>query len=200
MLPTFDESLIIHENYACVFKNKKLYYCQKIDTKTSIIELKEFLGKTLKLNNLKIEKNVNVAKKQNENFLKLKKSHLLKYFLGYLTILCFSFYYIDFNKSKNNNDVFNKINRNLKKISSDSKFTFLSSHLIQFFISSKNSLVTINKTSFKNSMMSLNVSAKKKKEIYNFFKNEESIKIENITFNKNSKVYVANAIYKINRK
>jgi len=182
-----------------VFKNKRLYFCQKIDKANTKEEVKDFLEKILKIENLQINSQLKFTKKNKHQFLKIKKSHFLKFFLIYFFTLCLGFYILDFSKNDNKN-ILEKIKINTKKIEVNSQFYFVSKELIDIFLLSKEHLVKVLKVSLVNSKLLLELESSKKQDLYTFFRNLEKAKVEDITYDSQRKVYLANAIFKINRK
>ncbi len=182
-----------------VFKNKQLYFCQKIDKTNTKEEVKEFLEKILKIENLQINSQLKFTKKNTHKFLKIKKSHLLKFFLLYFFTLCFGFYILDFSKIDNQN-ILEKIRTNTKQIEFNSQFYFVSKELIDIFLLSKEHLVKVLKVSLINSKLLLELESSKKQDLYALFKKLEKFKVEDITYDSQRKVYLANAVFKIHRK
>lgn len=185
---------------ACVYKNKKLYYCQKIGEGISLDELKIFLEKNLCLEDLQIEKEIKKIKNHNYNFIKLKKTNILKYFILYLFFLCSLFYFVDFNNSIKDKEIFENIKNKTKIIKNSLDFKYLSSSIIELFLLSKENRVLIKNFELKKSIINLTIHGIDKKDIYTFFEKLKNIKIEDISYDKNLKVHIVNATYKIHRK
>lgn len=194
-----DLSLHFHKNLALVFKNGYLYFCQEIDYSNSKDEVKEFLKKILKLENLKIVQENKFISKNKHNFIKVKNSNILKFFLLYFLIICSIFYFLDFSKNKQQNIIEN-IRTNTKQIEFDTRFKFVSEEVLNLFSLSKKHLVKVLKINFVNSKFVFEIESMKKENIYSFFKSIEKAKVENISYDDQRKVYIANATFKIHRK
>ncbi len=106
---------------------------------------------------------------------------------------------MDFSKNHNQN-ILEEIEINTKQIESNSQFYFVSKDLINIFLLSKKYLVKVLKVNFVNSKLYLEFESSKKQDLYTLFKNLEKAKVEDITYDSQRKVYLANATFKIYRK
>lgn len=109
------------------------------------------------------------------------------------------FYFLDFNQRKDEN-LLKKISLNTNQINENSKYEFLSKRLIPLFSKSQNYLVKIETITLKDSTIFLKLQSKQKESIYKFLKEFKEVKIEDMSFDKTKKEYLANAIFKIYRK
>lgn len=157
------------------------------------------MEKILKIENLQINTKVKFTKKNKHQFIKIKKSHFLKFFLIYLFSLCLGFYLFDFSKNVNQN-ILERIKANTKQIELNSQFYFISEELINIFLLSNKYFVKVLKVSFVNSKLLLELESSKKQDLYTLFKNLEKVKVDDITYDSQKKVYLANATFKIHRK
>lgn len=154
---------------------------------------------SLELKELEIQDSLEFKKANIHTFFKAYKSNLLKIFFVYLILICSFFYFIDSNNKVEQN-LFSKINLKTKEINENSKFEYLSPKIIALFSSSKKYSVEILNLSLKDSIIVLKLQGEQKDSIYKFLQQMKEIKIEDMSFDKTKKVYLANASFKIFRK
>ena len=198
---SIENQLFIHKDFVSVYKDRKLYYYQKIDNLKNIEELKSFLEKTLSLDNLKvIEKDKIVQNRKNElhEFIKPVRSNLFKFFLAYLFVLCLGFYFFEFDKKEDYRQL-DTIKSDTLLLKNSMVFEHISDDIFSLYKNAQDNKLKILSVNFKNSKFVLNLKSKEKENIYIFLKDLKG-SVENMTFDKNSKEYIANASFKIHRR
>lgn len=192
--------LLVDNEYVCVYKEGKPYYYQKLDSCENLAELKSFIEKNLNLENLNIVKSdlIKFNKKINYSFFKPVKSNIFKFFVLYMIFLCFGFYFFEFQKV-DNEDQLNMIQNNTIALKRNIKFEAISDDIVFLYEKAKDNGLEINSLSFKESKFFLTIKSKNKQNIYEFLKTFDG-NIINIVYDEKIKEYFANASFKVYRR
>jgi len=191
--------MLIEDDIAIVYKENRVYYCQKLKSDILRDELKEFLERNLKIENLSLVDKIQYTNKNLHTFFKPVKSKLFKYFLLYLLIFCIGLYFFEFEEKKNSFTL-NRIQGETKNLKRDISFNYLSKDVVDFYTKTKEYSIEINKISFSNSIYLFVLESKDKKNIYELLKEFKNCSVEDMKYDKNLKRYVVNASFKISRK
>lgn len=198
---SFENELFIEDDYAALYKNKKLYFLQKLEKDYDEKQIKEFFQNLLNLKSLNYCKasTYEYDYSLKYEFLILVKSNQFKYYLAYLLILCTLFYQINFNKDSKKLDL-ELLKADAKLSKEDKKFVFLSSYLLLISEKKLNKNINIESLKVEKSILSLEVASNKKEHIYSFFNELSKFSINSISYENSSKKYKSNASLRLYRR
>jgi hypothetical protein len=197
----YDQELLLLEDSFSIFFDKKLLFFQKHNGDIDIAEIRYFAKNSFDLYDLKVIEKINIQNdaKNDYKFFKTEKNKLFNIYIVYLVILIFiAFSFISSNGKKEDLEPIKQINESIKTIKNETRFPYLSSFLLSFYKELNDKDIRLDFFVFENSLVKIVLSSKSKKNIYEVLKKYRS-DIENISFDKKKKEYIANANFKISR-
>lgn len=198
---TTESELILDKNLFVFYKDNEPYYFQLLKENYNKDELVGFIKNKFKLKDLKISTPKEKSFKKNYlnklDLLKIKQSHIFKFYLLYLFFIFTFFIIFDLEHKPFRNNALKTINSDVNYIKNKNTFVYISEKLLTLNQKAEDSDIKINSYILKNSKISINFKTQNKQMIYSFLKGFGNSSIENINFDKKSKEYITNAVFKI---
>ncbi|QDF29788.1 hypothetical protein [Halarcobacter anaerophilus] len=197
----YENEIFFDKDYVVVYKNKNLFYYQKLENEFSISDISAFLKQRLGLENIHTSdiSKTKIDKNKKYNFIKPVKSYSFRYFIIYFFILLILFSSFEFNNKKNRTN-FEEIKRSNKDLKKQLEFYSVSKELKEIFSFAQTNNSKIASIILNNSKIKVQIESKNKKNIYAFFKKLDKNSIENIVYDKEKERFIGDAIYEINRR
>lgn len=198
--PKSENELLLDDNYVTVYKSKKVYYYQELDSSKNIDELKYSIEKSLNLDSLNLVQSneIKLNKKSNYEFFKPIKSNVFKFFLVYMAFICFGFYFFEFEKNDKKNELL-EIQNNTIALKANMTFEAISDDIASLYKKAKAYGLSLLSLNFRNSKFIFTLKSKEKQNIYEFLK-ELNGSVESMSYDEETKEYLANASFKTYRR
>ncbi|WP_198305608.1 hypothetical protein [Arcobacter vandammei] len=190
----------IYEKYFLIFKNNKIYYIQNIDENIDNRELLSYLNKNFKItfdtfitiNKDELYKN-EIVKKTNIKFFDIKKDYSFYFFLLYmfcLAFFCLLFFMQENYKSQESYEKEN--NLDIKILENAYKFDSFEQWLKKIFYKLEQENLKVEKFSFIEDILNLEISSSNKDDIYKFLEDKDFVFLSSkIDFIENKNIYKA---------
>lgn len=196
---TSSTELIISKEYFILYKQNRIYYCQK-NQKVNKDDFLFYINKNFGYEDIKInyEENIKLKNKNLHTFFIPKKSHFLKVYIIYLFLICTLFYIYDSKKPEANSFLnIIKENDNIKK---EMEFNYLSKNLLDINEKANKSDVHILSLHTKYSKIFLELQSYSKDNIHLFLDGFYKNKIEKIEYDEKTKRLKAYVSFRTVRK